>query len=94
MRFTVWVVAIAAAASVVGSASAQGFAMSGRTPVRNGGRIGLWNTPSYLSSPFRLTDFFNSFRGALLPTPTRTNQSTPNPNDPNYLKAFGYKKLS
>ncbi|MFO0841308.1 MAG: hypothetical protein U0797_02770 [Gemmataceae bacterium] len=47
---------------------------------------------TYVSSPFRLGNLFPS----LNPFSNRTNvgrSTIPNPNSPDYLKAFGYKKL-
>ena len=60
--------------------------------LRNNGKVGLWNTAG-ASSPFRLTDFFTSFRNVLLPGATRPHQTVLAPTDPKYLQAFGYKKL-
>ena len=93
MRNVIWFAALIVGLLVVESASAQTFGMSSRTPTRTSSKIGLWDTSSYLSSPFRLTSLFGSFRGVLLPGGSRTSAPRRSPTDPNYLQAFGYKKL-
>ena len=93
MRNVIWFAALLVGLLVAESASAQSFGMSSRSPTRTSSKIGLWDTTSYLASPFRLTNLFGSFHGVLLPGGSRTSAPRVSPNDPNYLKAFGYKKL-
>ena len=91
MRNIIWLAALLVGAFVAESASAQSFAATSRSPTRSN-KVGLWGTSSLLSSPFRLTNLFGSFHSVLMPGGSNTG-SRISPNDPNYLKAFGYKKL-
>ena len=91
MRNVIWIAALLVGAVVAESASAQSFGMTSRSPTRTN-KIGLWGTSSLLSSPFRLTNLFGSFHNVLMPGTSNTGTRV-NPNDPNYLKAFGYKRL-
>ena len=93
MRNVIWFAAVLVAALVAETASAQSFGMGARSATRTNNKIGLWDTTSYLSSPFRLTNLFGSFGKVLLPGGTNVNQARLSPNDPKYLSAFGYKKL-
>ena len=92
MRNVIWFAAVLVAALVAETASAQSFGMGARSATRTNNKIGLWDTTSYLSSPFRLTNLFGSFHDVLMPGGSNTGTRV-NPNDPNYLKAFGYKRL-
>ena len=93
MRNVIWFAALLVGAMVAGSASAQSFGMAAQTPTRTNSKIGLWDTTSLLTSPFRLTHLFGEFHGILLPGGTRTSPGRLSPNDPKYLHAFGYKKM-
>jgi len=93
MRNVIWFAAVLVAVLIAETASAQSFGMATQSASRTNNKIGLWDTTSYLSSPFRLTNLFSSFGKALLPGGTNVNNARMSPNDPNYLKAFGFKKL-
>ena len=91
MRNVIWLAALLVGAFVAETASAQSFGMTSKSPTRTN-KIGLWGTSSLLSSPFRLTNLFGSFHDVLMPGTSNTGTRV-NPNDPHYLKAFGYKVL-
>jgi hypothetical protein len=93
MRNVIWFAALLVGSLVAESASAQSFGMVSKSATRTNNKIGLWDTSSYLSSPFRLTNLFGSFGKALLPGGTHVNHARLSPNDPNYMSAFGYRKL-
>ena len=93
MRNVIWLAALLAGLLVAESASAQSFGMVSKSATRNNNKIGLWDTTSYLTSPFRLTDLFGTFGKALLPGGTNVNHARLSPADPRYLSAFGYRKL-
>ena len=93
MRNVIWFAALLVGLLVAGSASAQSFGMVSKSATRTNNKIGLWDTTSYLTSPFRLTNLFGSFHGVLLPGGTRTTPPRIEPSSPNYMSSFGYKKL-
>ena len=93
MRNVIWFAALLVGPILAGSASAQNFGMGAQSATRTSNKIGLWDTPSTLSSSFRLTNLFGSFDKVLLPGGTRTSAARLNPSDPKYLSAFGFKKL-
>lgn len=93
MRNVIWLAALLVGLMLVESASAQNFGMGAQSATRKSNKIGLWDTSSTLSSPFRLTSLFSSFGKVLLPGGERASAARLSPNDPKYLSAFGYKKL-
>jgi hypothetical protein len=94
MRNVIWIAALLVGVLVAGSASAQVFGAGAQSATRTSNKIGLWDTTSTVSSQFRLTSLFSSFGKALLPGGTHVNNTTRlSPSDPNYMQAFGFKKL-
>ena len=93
MRNVIWLAALLVGALVAESASAQSLGLSAGGPKRVSNKIGLWDTSSLLSSPFRLTNLFASHHNILLPGGTNTRKGQLSPNDPKYLDAFGFKRL-
>ena len=93
MRNVMWLAALLVGLLVAESASAQNVALNASGARRTSNKIGLWDTSSLLSSPFRLTSLFASHHNILLPGGTNTRKGQLSPNDPKYLDAFGFKRL-
>jgi hypothetical protein len=96
MRHGVWILATVVGLTAAGQGHSQllGFGTnSARTSQFSGGnRTNTISPSAHVSSPFRLGDLFPSFN----PFSTRNpigRSNIPDPNSPEYLKLFGYKKL-
>lgn len=99
MRASIWVIGLLTILAVTGRSDAQLFAGFGtnNTPNVNrlsgGHRTGYVNPSAHLGSPFRFRNLFPNF-GTIFSNRNPIGRSDiPDPNSPEYLKAFGYKRL-
>jgi hypothetical protein len=91
MRQGVWLLVAGVGLAAAGQGHAQ-FGMTSSNTSQFRGVTRTIGSNSYVGSPFRLRDLFPSL------TPVRNrgtvgSSSIPDPNSPEYLKLFGYKRL-
>lgn len=91
MRMWVWLAGLMIGLAFAEQGHAQMFGFGGNSS-GNGNRSGGFNRSSGNVSTFRLRDLFPSIPG--FGNRPNTGRSTyPDPNSPEYLKLFGYRKL-
>lgn len=98
MRKLLGVMALAVSLCMVGTSQAQllGFGSNNSSVVNRQSppnKTGFIHPSNQISSPFRLRDLFPSLSGSIRNRTAIGRSNIPDPNTPEYFKAFGFKKL-
>jgi hypothetical protein len=98
MRTSIGLVALLVGLAIVSECPAQLFGFGNsrsqqKTRLSAANQTGFIGPTSYLGSPFRLRDLFPSLRSTFSNRNPVGRSTIPDPNSPEYLKAFGFKKL-